>query len=163
MADISICSKRQFCFFHPDVNNSEAMQKAMNSREHNKPLPGSFTVKALPLQAQSAPDWIVNTPLFALAEKDGDIFVVPVPGARVVAGSPDYIQGQTGAPIDEQTNQSNQQAPVTQTNPVEPADLSGMTKAQLVEHAAEVHGLELNPAASKSDLIAAVTDAQKGN
>jgi hypothetical protein len=38
-----------------------------------------------------------------------------------------------------------------------PVDLTGMTKAQIVSHAAEVHGLTLDPAAKKEDLIAAVT------
>jgi hypothetical protein len=35
-------------------------------------------------------------------------------------------------------------------------DLSKMTKEQLIAHAAEVHGLTLEPAAIKADLIAAI-------
>jgi hypothetical protein len=150
MADISVLSKRTFCFFHPDVSNSEAMQKAMANREHNKPLPGSFTTKALPFQAQPAPDWIVDTPLFKLAEKDGDIFVVPTPGvvsAPLKESKPvdttggDFIRGQA-------------------TTDQPPVDLTAMTKQEIIDHAAEVHGLELNPGSKKDELIAAVQEAQ---
>lgn len=124
------------------------MQKAMANREHNKPLPGSFTTKALPFQAQPAPDWIVDTPLFKLAEKDGDIFVVPTPGARVVPGAPapkaaDDTDRVAAEPDDEK-----------------PIDLTTMTKQQLIDHAAEVHGLELQPGQKKDEMIAAVQEAQ---
>ena len=40
-------------------------------------------------------------------------------------------------------------------------DFHAMTKQQIVEHAADVHGLELDPSAPKAELIAAVEDAQK--
>lgn len=45
----------------------------------------------------------------------------------------------------------------TPAAPAIPVDLAGMTKAQIVSHAAEVHGLELDPGQKKEDLIAAVT------
>ncbi len=142
MSEISVLSKRTFCFFHPDVSTSEAMQKAMANREHNKPLPGSFTTKALPFQAQPAPDWIVDTPLFKLAEKDGDIFVVPTPSARVVPGAPaPKAADDTGGDL-------------------EPVDLTAMTKQQLIEHAKEAHDLELSPGQKKDEMIAAVQEAQ---
>lgn len=47
----------------------------------------------------------------------------------------------------------------TPAAPVEPApDLSKMTKAEIVAHAAEVHGLELDPSLKKDELIAAVEE-----
>jgi len=77
MADISVLSKKTLCFFHPDAASSAALQQAMNTRKHNEPLSNSFTVKADRFMAQTAPDWIVDTPLWAMVAKDGDIFVVP--------------------------------------------------------------------------------------
>ena len=35
-------------------------------------------------------------------------------------------------------------------------DLSSMTKAEIVDHAKDVHGLDLDPKTNKDDLIAAV-------
>jgi len=45
---------------------------------------------------------------------------------------------------------------------VEKVDLASMTKAEIVEHAAEVHGLELDHSATKDELIEAVQEAEKG-
>lgn len=42
----------------------------------------------------------------------------------------------------------------------EPVDLDSMTKAEIVEHAADVHGLELDHNASKADLIDQVKAAE---
>lgn len=39
------------------------------------------------------------------------------------------------------------------------SDLSKMTKDQLVAHAAEVHGLALDPSTKKDELVAAIQDA----
>lgn len=41
------------------------------------------------------------------------------------------------------------------------ADLKKMTREQIVDHAAEVHGLELDPKAPKPELLAAVEEARK--
>jgi len=45
--------------------------------------------------------------------------------------------------------------------PAEPVDLTKMTKAEIVEHAAEVHGLELDHTATKDELIEQVKEAEK--
>jgi hypothetical protein len=149
MATISIVAKRQFCFTHPDQRSSAALRKAMAERAHNEPLPGTFTVKPDPFRAQPAPDWIKNDPLFALAEKDGAIFEVPTPPVKVSVIEP----AKPAKPADGIGDDDDSKA-------VEPVDLGAMTKQQLIEHAAEVHNLELNPGSKKDELIAAVQDAQ---
>lgn len=40
-------------------------------------------------------------------------------------------------------------------------DLKKMTREQIVDHAADVHGLELDPKSPKPELIAAVEEARK--
>jgi hypothetical protein len=100
MAEISVLCKKTLCFFHPDVNTSEAVQQAMNTRRHNEPLANTFTIKADRFMAQSAPDWIVNTTLWDMVAKDGDIFVVPTPPAKV-AVTVDNVDVDTKAKIEQ--------------------------------------------------------------
>jgi hypothetical protein len=121
MADISVLCKKTLCFFHPSVGTSADLQQAMNTRKHNEPLANSFTIKADRFMAQSAPDWIVDTPLWAMVAKDGDIFVVPTAPVKVSV-TIDNVDPDTKSKIEQATRGTS-----AQVNYVPGKDGSGET------------------------------------
>lgn len=108
MAEISVLCKKTLCFFHPSVATSDELQKAMNTRKHNEPLPNTFTLKADRFVAQTAPDWITQTQLWQWAAADGDIFVVPTAPVKVSV-TVDNVDPDTKAKIEQATRGTSAQ------------------------------------------------------
>jgi len=83
MTMISVLARRRFVFTHPSMRTSKAVVEAIANAQPNTPLEGYFSTVPDNFRAQPAPDWIKSDPLWAIAEKTGDIFEVPVPPAKV--------------------------------------------------------------------------------
>jgi hypothetical protein len=150
---ISIISKSAYGFQNPN-KSMDLLVHGLGNSNAPKLEDAYYTTKASPNEIQQAPEWIKgdaqsenpimrgNAQHWANARKDWDkgqgfgiLEVQPVVALNVpaVAATPVAQNGQE-------------------------VDLRSMSKAELIAHAGEVHGLDLDPSAKKDELIAAIED-----
>ena len=141
-----ILSKKVFRFPVPGskvndllANGGENPQKVDTSKLWFESKPGP--------DPQPAPAWIKDTTLWDLASQDGDVFEVKV--ANVRPSQKDLAVAAAAA-----------QAEAAKVP--EGPDLSAMKKADLLEHAASEHDLELSDSLTKDEIIKEIQKAQKG-
>jgi hypothetical protein len=107
---------------------------------------GSFGAYGNPTQV---PDWVEHDGMFKLAVADSDIVVLQ--------GLPELkTEEQRAAEAAKQSTLAA--ARQGSSDSVFPPDYSKMSKAELVDHAATVHGLELDLKDKHADLVAAIEE-----
>jgi hypothetical protein len=127
----------------------------------------SLYVKALGQAQRDSPDNERAQRTFALKSANQMLSVTPPTDAAGIAAlqpwqvllRSDRIVGGVRTRICVTTDGRKYSFPIDAPAAAEPATLESMTKAQLVAHAADVHGLVLDPSLKKEDLIAAVAEA----
>lgn len=107
------------------------------------------------------PDWVKDDLMFKMALKDNDIVVandaVVLPGQSVTKESTDDAgKRATLAAAAEQAAKLAKEAAT-------PVDLTKLKKEDLVSHAADVHGLELDPSLKKDEMIEAIENHVASN
>jgi hypothetical protein len=107
------------------------------------------------------PEWVRRDKMFQMALKDKNIVVLSdepliVPSSEQAS----RVATLTAAAEQERQRAQAEAAKASAPSPI-PVDLDSMTKAELVEHAAGVHGLSLDPNLKKSDLIASIKEADE--
>ena len=110
----------------------------------------------------TVPDWVREDRMFKLALGDKNIVVLA--GLPIVKTeeerSAEAAKQATLQAAGKIASEISPNLPETTTTLGDPApDLDAMTKKELVEHAAEVHGLSLDGTAKKDELIAQIQQA----
>lgn len=171
---ITIISKRAIGFFNPNV----ALLDTGHGPRSPKYNDAVFITKGKG-ELERAPEWVnaklgarkdakgeylqplrdinqQNLNTWALHEADGHIMEV-----AVKLGTPDtpsLLEQEAAARQAELANeQANKSEPVLKSAD----ELDELSKAQLLDHAEQVHGLELSAKSTKESIIAAVIEAQK--
>jgi hypothetical protein len=169
---IQIISKRKIAFFNPNVNILETSDRPGGKRYHE----AVFTTRG-DGNLEMAPDWIkaplgkrpipegapknaivvdinqqnINT--WNLHESDGHIMEVEIKNAAKAS----ELEKEAAARLAEAGNRANN----LPERPLLDADaLDTMNKGQLIEHAEENHGLELDSKLTKAEIISAIVTAQ---
>lgn len=152
---ISIISKSAYGFQNPN-KSIDLLAHGLGNSNAPKLEDAYYTTKASPNEIQQAPEWIkgdaqsknpimrVNAQHWANARKDWDNEKRPGFGILEVVPQISVIVPAVAA------------TPLASES--EPVDLNAMTKAELIAHAGEVHGLDLDPTAKKDELIAAIEE-----
>jgi len=159
---LTIMSNRAYRFPNPGVSlvgDGITQKSTQNFNEaytevHPGDTPGTF---GNPIQV---PDWVRRDRMFQMALRDKNIVVLSdepliIPSAQESAKAATLVsaaKAQQGALAS---------AAAASTDAPPAVDLDAMTKAELVKHASDVHGLTLDSNLKRSDLIASIKEADQ--
>lgn len=152
-----ILSKKTFRFQKPGSSIIATGGENLNKPERYEDI--YFVTK--PNEVEEAPEWIRKDKMFELATKDGDLLEIAGTGKQ-----PTKDDIAVAAASSQAAEAARRIAPGTDPatelhGAVATTDLKNMTKAELVEHAAEVHDLELDPKLKHDELVAAIQEKQQ--
>lgn len=157
---IQILSRRKFAFKNPDKYMLKPAADPKPGVTDTVDMSTKLTeiyFETIPNKVQTAPKWVINDDMFAWALKDGDIMVI------------DVKAGETRSSVDARAEAQQQQSDSDRLKEEQArsqrredlrAELDAMNKADLIEHAKDVHGLDLSPAQKKDDLVDTLLDAK---
>jgi hypothetical protein len=159
---LTIMSNRAYRFANPGVSltgDGITQRSTQNFNEaytevHPGDTPGTF---GNPVQV---PDWVSRDRMFQMALKDKNIVVLS-DEPLIIPGAEEVSKVATLSSAAKAQQDALAAAAVASADEVPPVDLDAMTKAELVRHASDVHGLTLDPNAKKGDLIASIKEADQ--
>lgn len=160
---ITIMSNRAYRFPNPGVSlvgDGVSQKTTQNFGEayaevHPGDNPGTF---GNPTQV---PDWVKHDRMFKMALDDKNLVVLS--NEPLIIPSSDVASREaTIAAASAKVNQEALASAAQVSTPALELNLSEMSKEELVKHASEVHGLTLDKNVKKTDLIAAIQDADSG-
>jgi hypothetical protein len=173
-----VISRKAYRFNHPKIKLLDAL-----TEEHAKGTLPPEKRAFVEVRGGSAPgaygepvdlpDWAAEDGMFKAALANRNLVVLPedapVPEEKVIRTVTDdasiaatLAAAQRGPLVAGAPSLGGESTDASKAPAEVPVDLNGLTKAQLVDHAAEVHGVELDPKLTRPELIAAIEKEQRG-